>query len=185
MRVLCIINAAANAQIFPETKNVLPAKNVAYVEFGGVGHFYSINYERRPKLSRVLRAGVTSWSMSPLLSTERERVNALIVGGSWLYDISQPLILTGVARRRDIYVEANTDLIGGEHSVYDTFQRRSVSEGTFLTMVPSLGVRVHPYGSGLVVRGTVGRPLSVRSRASYPRYGPPVTFGFSLGFSFH
>jgi hypothetical protein len=178
------LSITAQAQILPEPKNILPAKHALSVEVGGVGQLYSVNYERRTRKPFLVRVGGTAWSFVPWFSTEREGVSAVIVGGSRLYDITELLHRVQYTRRRDIYLETSADVITGVHTIYDVSQHRQVSSGGFVTLVPSVAIRIHPWSSGFVFRGSVGRPISARSDFSYPRYRPPLVLGASLGHTF-
>ena len=175
----------ASAQIFPAPKHITPSRNALSLELGGVGEFYSLNYERRLNSGLLARVGGTHWSIAPIVGQERERMNALILGGSWLYNISPIFVRTRIARRRDIYLEASGDVVAGARSIYDTFQQRQTYAGSFLRFVPAIGMRIHPYGRGFILRGTIGRVFSLKSEAAYPRYRPPGVIGMSVGYAFY
>ena len=65
-------------------------RNVVYLELGGPGGLYSLNYERLNASELYLRGGATTWSLTNV-DRVREKVSAVIVGATRRFDVSELL----------------------------------------------------------------------------------------------
>lgn len=173
LALLCARHADAQVVRAPEIK----APDAAFVEVGGPGGFYSVNYEHLLDNVLSLRAGATSWSTTSF-DKQGEKMDAAIVGALVRYDISRL-----VDRTDGRYVEAGATITMGSYSrsSYDTIE----ADGSFTTLVPMLGIRYQPPGGGFMYRATATPyvPLS-GGTAQYPREGVRAGASLSVGYAF-
>lgn len=175
LAALCVVpHSSLSAQIRRDP----PADNAAYLEVGGPGGFYSLNYERTTSSVVALRVGATAWSVTNL-DNLKEDVSAVIAGVTLRHDVSA---LVGHEEGR--YVEAGAAVSAGSHSRtrYGTLE----SSGGFLTLVPMVGIRYQPPTGGFLYRVTVTPfvPLA-GGAAKYPFDGPMMSASLSAGYAFH
>ena len=165
----------ASAQNLPAAK--VNATDAAFLEVGGPGGFYSVNYDHLLDDVLSLRAGATSWSTTSF-DKQGEKVDAAILGATLRYDISR-----FVDRIDGRYLEAGATITFGSHSrsSYGT----SEASGTFTTLVPMLGIRYQPPHGGFMYRATATPyvPLS-GGTARYPQEGARAGASLSVGYAF-
>ena len=122
------------------------ASSSAYLEIGGAGGFYSLNYERYIDEHLSVRVGGADWSTKSF-DSQSEKLVAGIVAASARLDISD-FIGRGAGR----YAEAGVAIASGSHSrsSYDTIE----ADGPFTTLGPMIGIRYQPLNGGFMYRAT-------------------------------
>lgn len=133
--ILLVAGGAADSQTAraqtPTPHPAALARHSMYVELGGAGGLYSVNYSRRIATRRVLRVGVTA---SPLAIGVPVSLSTLYGSGDWRPEAGIGLLL---ARSSDVGVDRH---------------------GLLTAVGPIVGYRHHPQTRGLFVRASL-QPL--------------------------
>lgn len=152
------------------------AVNAAFLEVGGPGGFYSLNYDRLLNDNVSIRAGATSWSVTSF-DKQGEKLTAGIVAATVRADVSR-----FVDRTEGRYAEAGAAISFASHSrsSYDTI----VADGSFVTLVPMIGIRSQTRNGGFMYRATFTPfvPLS-GGTAQYPKEGGRASASLSAGYA--
>jgi hypothetical protein len=173
---LCIATAVsrpAAAQIIAPS----PERNVVYAEIGGAGGIFSVNYERLAEQGIYLRGGAGFWGLTNL-DNVREEITNVIAGATRRYDISD---LLGQGEGR--IAEAGFAVVAGTYkrTRYDATE----VDGTYASLVPTIGLRVEPPAGGFTYRITFTPLIPFVNRASaFPRSTPILWGGLSIGYIF-
>ena len=152
-------------------------RNVVYVELGGPGGIFSLNYERLNASDVYLRIGAGTWGFTNL-DNVREELRTGVVGAPRRFDVSDLL-----GRGEGRFVE-----VGGAVAVGHYFRSRygaTEVDGAFVSAVPEIGIRYEPPGGGFTYRITFAPMLPlINSASAFPRASPELWGGFSAGYSF-
>ena len=154
-----------------------PERNVVYAELGGAGGIFSLNYERLTEQGIYFRAGTGLWSLTNLDAVHEEITN-VIVGATRRFDISDML---GQGEGR--IAEAGFAVAAGTYK--RTRYAATEVDGTYASLVPTLGLRAEPPAGGFTYRITFSPLIPFVNRASaFPRPSPILWGGFSVGYIF-
>lgn len=173
---LCLAAASpgrAGAQIMAPSS----ARNIVYAEIGGAGGLFSLNYERLTEEGFYFRGG-TGFSGLTNLDNVREDIRTIVAGASRRFDISD-LLGQGAGR----IAEAGVAVVAGTYkrTRYDVTE----VDGTYASLVPTVGLRAEPPAGGFTYRITISPLLPIVNRASaFPRSSPTMWGGISVGYIF-
>lgn len=167
-----LMATAAAAQIIAP----LPARDIAYIEIGGPGGLYSLNYERVLDATRSARVGGTRWDLTNIDGV-RERVQGVIAGGAYRHDVGR---FFGGGESR--FVELGGAVVAGHYLRV----RRGTTEvsGAYASVSPQIGLRHQP-SNGFMFRAVLTPLLALVNGASaFPGPGVSMTGGVSIGWVF-
>ncbi|MEP6990981.1 MAG: hypothetical protein ABJA80_08645 [bacterium] len=165
--------ALAGAQIMAPSS----ARNIVYAEVGGAGGLFSLNYERLTEEGIYVRGGTGFWGITNL-DNVREDIRTIVAGASQRFDISD-LLGQGAGR----IAEAGVAVVAGTYkrTRYDVTE----VDGTYASLVPTVGLRAEPPAGGFTYRVTVTPLLPiVNSASAFPRSAPTMWAGISAGYIF-
>ena len=154
-----------------------PERNIVYAEIAGAGGIFSLNYERLTDHGVYLRAGTGLWAATNL-DNVRDEITNVIAGATRRFDISD-LLRQGEGR----IAEAGAAVVAGTYkrTRYDVTE----VDGTYASLVPTIGLRSEPPGGGFSIRMTFTPQIPIVNRASaFPRAAPILWGGFSVGYIF-
>ena len=148
----------AEAQIIAPS----PVRNVVYAEVGGAGGIVSLNYERLTEQGIYVRGGTGIWSFTNL-DNVREEIANLVGGATRRFDISDRL---GEGEGR--IAEAGFAVVAGTYR--RTRYGATEVDGTYASLVPTIGLRAEPPGGGFTYRITFSPLVPILNSASaFPR----------------
>lgn len=129
-----------------------------YAEVGGAGGLFSLNYERLTARGIYVRGGAGFWGVS-ILDSVHEDLKNIIVGATRRFDISD---LPGQEAGR--IAEVGFAVVAG------TYKRTRFNEtevdGTYASLVPTIGLREEPPAGRFTYRITLTPLLPFVNRAS-------------------
>ena len=169
----CVASLSAGAQIIAPSA----ARNVVYAEFAGAAGLFSLNYERLTEEGLYFRGGTGFWAFTNL-DNVREEITTVVTGVSRRFDVSDQL-KQGEGR----IVEAGLAVVAGTYkrTRYDVVE----VDGSYASLVPTVGVRAEPPGGGYTWRLTFTPLIPIVNRASaFPRPTPILWAGISAGYIF-
>ena len=178
-----IVHGAACATLFltarAEAQIIAPAplRNVVYAEVGGAGGIVSLNYERLTDEGIYFRGGTGLWSFTNG-DNVREELRNIVGGATRRFDISD---LLGQGEGR--VAEAGVAVVAGTYR--RTRYGATEVDGTYASLVPTLGLRAEPPGGGFTYRITLAPLVPILNRAAaFPRSSPMLWGGMSAGYIF-
>jgi hypothetical protein len=146
-------------------------RNAIYMEVGGPGLLYSINYEYRIKPHLSLRAGFTSWTLRTdlfLVQFERFKYTAFPLLVNYLTGNRQSSHLEIGIGLMPAFTSGRVGLLG--------MPSNDVGSRSLLLGTASLGYRYQAYDGGFVFRATLTPLVS--------KYGSSFFAGISFGIGF-
>lgn len=168
--VLCSLGLAAT--LHAQYAGV--AAHTVYVEAGGFGGMYSVDYDRLLPQGVVLRVGATSGTMCGWVGDCRRTV-AVPLGASYLW--GNPLVAGNQ------WVEAGGGLVvGAKGSGYNNGE--SVETKPFVSVAAMVALRRQPAGRGVMFRLAVTPMLTVGEARGIPEGGAQLSAGIALGYAF-
>lgn len=141
--------------------NLPLARNAVYLELGGSGVFYSLNYSRRLGPRTIGRVGAT-WF--PFAWGVPASVSYLFGTGEW-----RPEFGVGV--------------LAGTRESYSTPFQNEEARGLVMAAGPITGYRYQPQGHGVFFRIAL-QPLATMDRLNADEIGIAVWGGVSVGWAF-
>lgn len=172
-----VLAAGAARPAAAQIMTASPVRNVVYAEFGGAGGIFSMNYERLTEQGIYFRGGAGFWGFTNL-DNVREDISTFVVGATRRFDISD-LLKQGEGR----IAEAGFAVVAGSYK--RTRYGATEVDGTYASLVPTLGLRAEPPAGGFTYRITFAPLIPFVNRASaFPRSSPILWGGMSAGYIF-
>jgi hypothetical protein len=156
--VLLSCAQVSNAQVFGDSL----AHNSFFLEIGGPGEIYSLNYERFVGRRAVARVGLTSWGFTNFVQDYQSTTKA-IIGAARLIDLSF------LPDQRGTWAELGFAVSAGRRSVRN---ESASASGPWLAGNGIAGFRFQGAGRGLSFR-VVYSPFYVLDNVGY---APPKGF---------
>lgn len=152
------------------------AQHSVYLELGGFGGMYSLNYDRLLPTGVVLRAGLTNGTLCSW-GGDCNRTAALPLGVSYLW--SNPIAIA----TRNQWVEVGGGLVVGVKGEGSN-NGETVDTAPFVALGTLLGLRRQPAGRGVTFRAAFTPMLSIGERGGVPENGLMMSAGLTLGYAF-
>ena len=167
------VTQSATGQIIAPTAE----RNIVYAELGGPGGIFSVNYERLSEQGIYFRGGIGLWSMTNL-DNVTEGITNIVAGATRRFDISD---LLGQGEGR--IAEAGLAVVAGTYK--RTRYSKTEVDGTYVSLVPTIGLRAEPPAGGFTYRITLTPLIPFVNRASaFPQSTPALWAGLSAGYIF-
>jgi len=160
--ILLIVTVCLSETVHSQQAGVLNAHNAVYIELGGPGMLYSVNYEYRIVRQFSLRAGFTIWKF-PFLIASVDMMAA-------------PVMINLLLGGRHANLEIGIGLLAGRAAGEWLIGGGSLGETTFVVGTGTIGYRHQSIDGGFVFR--IGFTPVFSSDGLLP------AFGLSMGHSF-
>lgn len=175
MRSIVLITAAllcAGAPLHAQTET--RAQNAVYLELGGNGGLYSVNFDRRVADALAVRVGIATWSTEDLFLGDEAEVSI----------VSVPVTVSWVPAASSRGVEVGGGVLLGNRSREEPFEGGETSAG-FVSLTGILGYRYQPADGGFMFRIAFTPFFGLGDEdEAYPEKGFMPSAGLSVGYTF-
>lgn len=152
------------------------ASHSVYLELGGFGGAYSVNYDRLLPTGAVFRVGATNGTICGMVGSCRRTI-AAPVGMSYLF--GNPL---GIASSNQ-WVEVGGGVVVGMKGEAPN-SGVGVGVSPFVSLGALVGLRRQPAGRGVTFRLAVTPLLTLGEAGGTPPGGVMLSAGIALGYAF-
>jgi hypothetical protein len=175
MRSIVLIAAAllcAGAPLHAQTE--ARAQNAVYLELGGNGGLYSVNFDRRVADALAVRVGIATWTVEDLFLGDEAQVSI----------VSVPVTVSWVPAASNRGVEVGGGVLLGSRSREEAFEGGETSAG-FVSLTGILGYRYQPASGGFMFRVAFTPFFGLGDEdEAYPDKGFFPSAGLSVGYTF-
>lgn len=150
------------------------AQNAVYVELGGNGGLYSVNFDRRMGDAFAVRVGIGTWTTEDLFLGDEAEVSI----------VSVPVTVSWVPAAANRGVEVGGGVLLGNRSREEAFEGGETS-ASFVSLTGILGYRYQPASGGFMFRVAFTPFFGLGDEdEAYPESGFMPSAGVSLGYTF-